>query len=191
MRQKQFKIQNTATGLFWNGYSSSFSESGTTFSSYEDAGNRIESQLKMKHNMNDWLLNAKVIEYEIIVQERETQTAKHCVMTYRFHEHLKKNYGHNFLRTYKKIRNDKTITEPFKYAVNIKRDSFKEFRESLKDLGFSSRHYKKVDEWIWVRDPDVVARIKLLNFDETIVPIADEEDALKALIPVSTTWKIT
>jgi hypothetical protein len=191
MRQKQFKIKNTATGLFWNGYSSSFSESGTVFSSYEDAGLRIDSQFKMKYDVSDWIKTAEVVEYEIIIQEKETQTAKHCVMVYRFHEYLGKQYGVQFLRSYKKIKSDKSITEPYNYAVNIKNSVFPEFRESLKGLGYSSRHYKKVDEWIWVRDPEVVARIKLLSFDEKIVPIADEEKALNALIPVSTNWQIS
>ena len=190
MRQKHFKIKNKTTGLFWNGYSNSFSENGTTFGTYDEAGSRLASQIKAKFDIHSWISQSEIVEYEVIIQEKQVHTPKHCVMQLRYHSYLEEQYGRAFFRAYRKVKADWDESDPHQYAIKIPRCDFDEFRASLKSLGFSSRHYKKVDEWIWVKNPDVVVRIKLLGASEEIIPIGKEEENFQSLVRNSDPWEI-
>lgn len=175
--KKQYKIKDTTSGLFWIGYGSGFNESGTTYASYELAGRSLANQIGLRHqSLIPFLPHLSIVEYEVVIEEKTSYVAQECMFAYRFSLKLGEKHGYRFQNAHRKMKNlEKENPEKiFRYAIKINHTDFTEFRESLKGLGFSSRNYRKVDEWLFTDNPDVVARTKLLSFAETTIDLEAE-----------------
>lgn len=177
MRSRTYKIKNKTTAQFWTGYGSSFTDKGAEWASWDSAAYEIRRQLRLKHSsINAWLNDAEIVEYEVLVNELGTQSLTRAVMRSAFYDRMSKKYGATFTKHYHKLQENETTRGKYKYAIDVRRSEFSEFRVAMKNLGYSSRHYKKTDNWLWIEDEEVMLRAKLLNNVVQSVNIAVEED---------------
>jgi len=176
MSKKCYKIKRTDTNQFWSGYGSAFSIGGQTWNTSESAAYSLQQQLSYRHaSIKDWLHLAVIVEFEIVTNEIGSFTAKEAILRNRLTAKLRKDYGDQFVKHYVKMQQDTTTKNKYKHAVQVYNEDFSEFRETLKGLGYSSRHYKKTDKWLWVEDDEVVLRMKLIEGVSKMVDLAQIE----------------
>lgn len=177
MQRRIYKIKNKQTAEYWTGYGSNFSDKGTEFTSWDAAAYEIRRQLSFKHaSIYGWLTDAEIVEFEVVASETGTRNLVEAVQRSVFYDKLSKKYGKNFLRQYHKICDDPKLKGKFRHALKVSQTEFTEFREAMKGLGYSSRHYKKTDEWLWVEDDEVVLRAKLLDYVTMAINLVQEEN---------------
>lgn len=179
MKSRYYKIKKNDELLFWSGHGSHFSKKGTTFNSLEDIGIALTIQITSwgRHKeITDILTDTTVQEFEISVNNMGSFPIENTIALSELYIEIKADNGIAFLQGFKRIVNDPTIVHNFRFATKINPDSYVEFRKSLKDLGFSSRHFKKIGNWIWYDSSDLGARIKLLSGDIEFVDFTDWRD---------------
>lgn len=181
--KKIYKVKHNITGLFWDGYGDSFSAKGNKWNSVDAASYDIRKQIRYRAtSVNTWINQATVLEYKVFVEETDQVNLKEVLLRDNFHNKLSDAYGSSFIRAYHKIIKCDADRLTFKYAIQIPHAKYAEFREDLKGLGFSSRHYRKVDTWLWISSDDVMLRVKLLDYCSDVVELGKEEQALRQVI---------
>lgn len=161
--EKRYKIKRTDTNQFWTGYGSTFSKTGTSWKSQESVANELANQLRWKHKtILDWIELAEVVEYEVVENEVGATPAQESVKNRVFNKKLETKYGKAFVAEYAKLVKEKGLGF-YKCAILVDYRGYEEFRTNLKNLGHSSRCYKKTRNWIWVNDDDVIVKAKLLG----------------------------
>ncbi len=180
---KQYKIKNKLTGQFWTGYGSKFTDRGTTFTTADSAVYEVKMQYGLKHqSINDWINDVEIVEYEVHTTEIGPHDIKKLMLRNIYMESLTSQYGKYFTRTYYKAIPTLDDRLKYRHVVEVENDSYSEFRETLKRLGYSSRHYKKVDTWLWISDDDVMARIKLLDYCKNTINLAEHEAEYDSMV---------
>jgi hypothetical protein len=180
MRSRNFKIKDTKTGQFWSGYGSAFSDRGSDFASWDAAAYEVNRQIGRHHiTVRDWIKDAAIIEYEVSITEVGSEPLIPMVERSKFYERLKKDYGREFIKNYSRFYENKETRGKYKFAIQVVNSDYAEFRESMKNLGFSSRHYKKTDSWLWIEDEQVMLRAKLLDYVVRAVYLENEEKILQ------------
>lgn len=164
MRSRVYKIKNKKTQQYWTGYGNSFTEKGAEFTSWDGAAYEIKRQARFKYDVNSWLNDAEIVEYEVSITEKGSQTAIYGVQRLSFYEALRSKYGRDFLKHYHKLCENPETKGKYRHAIYVQSGNFVEFREALKRLGYSSRNYKKTDNWCWIESDDVMMRVKLLDY---------------------------
>jgi hypothetical protein len=170
MAKHIYKIQNTKTLLFWSGVCSSFNSQGKKFNSVHSAAYSI--------NINQYLdpaiiLDCQVVKFQVELTVQEKTSLQYAVQRVSFYQRLTQSYGRDFSRSLCNL--EKSGTVEFKYAVSIPPQKISLFQKQMKDLGFSSRCYRKVDNWLWISGNDVLLSIKMLDHHTNIVYLKDEE----------------
>ena len=172
-----YKIKKSDSTEYWTGYSSVFSKNGVAYQTLEDAGAAIQAQLKnSRTGIAKWAQTAQVIAFKV---ETNVVCSYQLTATIELAKHLDKlrsDYGTSFVYGFKLLC--KRYSEPdFKYAVQIRPSEYKDFRETMKGLGYSSRIYKKIGDWIFFSDDDFCVRVKLVDTHSQFVnakPLFDE-----------------
>lgn len=172
MKSRCYKVKKKDTGEFWSGYSSAFSANGITFNSEGEAGYELRKQLSLRHNsIKDWIEQAEIVEYEITTTEVGASSAMTAVLRHQFYEQVIKKHGKSFVKHYSKLQSDPETRDKYKFAIEVNPTTYTDFRDRLKALGFSSRHYKKLEHWIWIENDEVVATAKMLDGHKQIVDL--------------------
>lgn len=158
-----YKIKKSDSKEYWTGYSSQFSKNGVAYQSLEDAGAAIQVQLNNSRNgIRDWADTAQVIAFEVITNAICAYDLTSTVELSRLYDSMRKDNGTSFIYGFKQIlKRDRD--HAFKYAAQIPVGDYASFRATMRHLGFSSRHYKKVGDWIFFTDDDLCMRVKLVG----------------------------
>jgi hypothetical protein len=164
-----YKIKKADSHEYWTGYSSAFSKNGVSYHSLEDAGAAIAAQLKnSKTGIAVWAQTAQVIAFKVEVNAVCSYQLTSTIELSRHYDKMRKDHGVSFIYAFKLLC--KRFPKPdFKYAVQIHQSNYKEFRETMKGLGFSSRAYKKIGDWIFFSDDDFCVRVKLVDAHDKLV----------------------
>lgn len=186
MAKRLFKVKSNTTGFHWEGQGSKFGRKGKYFSSAIEAARglhytQIRPGLGTTYKSYTDFINDLVIEelHPDYYTKIQSFPATDAIEAYKLQTSIIGKYGYTFLCTWLKIAS-KPEYQGGKYLIRIT-DDYVEFRERLKGLGYSSRAYKKLGEWILVFDDDVAMRIKLIdgydqfiNVDTFIVDLMQE-----------------
>jgi hypothetical protein len=186
--QYTYKIQEKTSKHFWTGYGLTLSEtSGCQFANKAAAVRslhhaiRYQQRYKAVGNNNRISLNSysnwEIVEYLIIVKENSTVPAVDAVFEYAFLCSMDNRHGGGFAARYAAATKDQTID--IKYAVSVLKTNFIDLREDLKGLGYSSRHYKKTGNWLWISDPEVMLRMQLLPYISLAINIDDAREQFR------------
>jgi hypothetical protein len=183
MTTRVYKIKNKQTQEFWAGYASEFTKKGTQWTSWDSAAHAIRAQLSYRHHsIKEWVDEAEIVELTVSVQETDAFPLMEKVRLSAFYSALQDKFGKQFVKNYHKLCGD-TPTEPkFKYAVLVAPQKIDDFRTQLKNLGYSSRAFKKTDSWLWITDDDVAVRARLIDGVSQFVNLELEEAEFKALL---------
>lgn len=173
--EKRYKIKRTDTNQYWTGYGSTFSKAGTSWKTQDSIANELANQLRWQHNsILKWLDFAEVVEYEVVEQEVGSMPAQKTIKNRIFDKKIEAKYGRSFMTEYSKLVKEKG--EGFyKCAIQVDYQGYETFRTNLKNLGHSSRCYKKTRNWIWVSDEDVIVKAKLLGDFKQSVNLVEVE----------------
>ena len=164
-----YKIKKFASSEYWTGYSSQFSKNGVAYQSLEDAGAAIQAQLKNSRNgIKTWADDAQVIAFEVVTNVICSYELVSTIELAKLYESMRKDHGTSFIYGFKQLlKRDKD--HAFKYAAQIPLSEYAAFRTTMRDLGFSSRNYKKVGDWIFFSDDDLCMRVKLVGSHSSFV----------------------
>jgi hypothetical protein len=171
-----FKVKHKETGKYWQGYGSNFSVSGKEFRSALDAARQIDlARIRTSvpgQQLKDLVL-IEEFEREVTKSTEPIQTIEtdDALAVVRAYDHVHKKYGYSFCCLWRKVTTQPKFKDA-KYLVKVDQD-YEEFRERLKGLGYSSRHYTKQKDWIILFDDDVAMRVKLLSGYTEFVSMAD------------------
>jgi hypothetical protein len=158
-----YKIKKSDSNEYWTGYSSQFSTNGIAYRSLEDVGTAINAQLSNKRaGIHKWIDTAQVIAFEVITRVVCAYDPVATVELSKLLASMQKDYGRNFVTGFKQLANRNSEYQ-FKYAAQIPPSEYASFRETMKTLGFSSRHYRKYNDWIFFTDDDLCMRVKLVG----------------------------
>lgn len=164
-----YKIKKSDSPEYWTGYSSTFSKNGVAYRTLEDAGAAIQAQLKNSRNgIKTWVDDAQVIAFEVVTNVICSYTLVNSVELSKMFDSMQKDHGRNFLNGFKHVILKHPDLE-FKYAAQIPASEFTSFRDQMKALGFSSRHYRKHQDWIYFSDDDLCLRVKLVSIHTKFV----------------------
>jgi hypothetical protein len=178
LSNRVFKVKHKQTSEYWHGHGSVFGLQGKVFHSALDAAHdidlariRLESNQGHRNRVQNTLANLVIIEE--VNPENHSETinfikTEDAIAAMRLQNAIKAKYGYPFLCLWLKVTS-KPEYENAKYLVKIS-NNYKGFRERLKELGCSSRTYKKLGDWLVIFDDDAALRIKLLDgYDQFIV----------------------
>jgi hypothetical protein len=183
MRSRNYKIKNKTTGQFWTGYGNNFSDRGSDFVTWDAAAYEVRRQIKFGHcSLKSYIAESEIIEYEVAVNEVSTTPLVLAVCRSLQYEKLEGKFGRSFVRQFHKLINNPETLKKFKFAIKISESEYTEFRSAMKNLGFSSRHYKKTDEWLWISDEEVMLRAKLLDYVVMAVYLENEEAEYERMV---------
>lgn len=180
MSSRVFKVKHKETGKYWQGYGSNFSAKGKEFISALVAARQIDIARIRTTIPGQQLKNLVVIEELSTGQSPEviqTIDTDEALGVMRVHDHVRDKYGYSFFCIWHKV----VTLEKYKgakYLVQVKKD-FDDFRERLKGLGYSSRHYSKIKEWLIIYDDDVAMPIKLIEGYDQFIKLDDILDGMK------------
>lgn len=181
-----YKIKKADSKEYWTGYSSVFSKNGVAYTTLEDAGAAIQAQLKnSKTGIAVWSQTAQVIAFKVEINAVCSYQLTSTITLAKYYERLKTDYGISFVAAFK-LLSGRSIESQHKYAVRIQAQKYPEFRSLLKSLGYSSRAYKKLGDWIFFSDDDVCVRVKLIGAHSKFVnvqPLFDEYLACTVATP--------
>lgn len=173
MKSRYYKIKNKE-GEYWSGYSSHFTKSGAEYSTLEDAGSALEYQRSRFHHksINGWITDAEVEEFVVEVRKSNSFNAINIAKLAVLSEQIYDAHGREFHKGFYKLLKEENKFE-VKFAVRIQQDTYSELRSTLKDLGYSSRHYRKTGNWIWFSDEEIGMRIKLIDGELPFVKLEE------------------
>jgi hypothetical protein len=156
-----YKIKKSDSPEYWTGYSSTFSRNGVAYRTLEDVGTAIKAQMtNSRHGIRSWIGQAQVIAFEVVTNVICSYDLTATVELAKLYDTMQNTHGKTFLRGFKQLlkRDPDNI---FKYAIEVATPDIDDFRTSMRDLGFSSRYYRKVGNWFFFNDDDLCVRVKL------------------------------
>jgi hypothetical protein len=171
LSSRVFKVKHKETGKYWQGYGSNYSTKGKEFTSALIAARQIDiTRIRTSipgQQLKD-LVEIEEISTTVDANPIQTIPAEEALAVMQVHDHVREKYGYSFFCLWHKVATQ-TKYEGAKYLVKVKTD-YETFRERLKGLGYSSRHFSKIKDWLVIYDNDVAMRIKLIEgYDEFIV----------------------
>jgi len=175
MKRRYYKVKNKTTEQYWTGYGSKFTDGGAEFTSPEQVGYELRIAVRYHHkSLQNILDDLEVEEFEVSVASSGVlDDALYYIVQSERDSVLVTRYGKSFIRNYLKLNKDENFKP--KFAIRIDPANFSKFKETLKGMGYSSRYYKKTDNWIWTDNDDVVVNTKLIGGYEEIVNLMDIE----------------
>jgi hypothetical protein len=178
LSKRVFKVKHKNTGEYWQGYGSKFSKIGKEFSSALAAARDISITHIRTDVPGQQLKDLVIIEEVSKVKEKQplqTIPTEEALAVVEVHDAVRAKYGYSFFCMWHKVVSEKRY-EGAKYIVKVKDGDYEDFRESLKGLGFSSRHFSKQKDWLIIYDDDVAMRMKLLDRHEMFVALSEITD---------------
>lgn len=175
MKSKYYKLKHTPTGRYWDGYSSKFSATGMKFSSIQILGDQLHRQsntFKLSHDFNQLWANECSVE-EITIVETSSSTnfdLDRISKSSKYMTDLIKLHTRSFYEHYTKMLIKEKGKVKYNYCVVLDYEyPYDEFLESIKNLGYNSRSYKKTYRYLWVEDDTLMSCIVLLgHYSKTI-----------------------
>jgi len=165
-----FKVKHKEIGTYWQGYGSNFASKGKEFPSALIAARQISMARIRAMPSGQQLWDIVVIE-EISpesFQPLQIIPTEDALAVMYVHDFIRDKYGYSFFCLWQKVVTNKKY-DGAKYLVHVKHN-YEDFRERLKGLGYSSRHFAKIKDWLIIYDDEVAMRIKLIDgYDQFIV----------------------
>jgi hypothetical protein len=170
LSSRVFKVKHKETGKYWQGYGSNFSTTGKEFSSALLAARQVDIT-RIRTSIPGQQLKDLVVIEELsptVTQPLQTIPTEEALAVMKVHDHVRLKYGYSFFCLWHKIISREKY-EGAKYLVQVK-TNYEDFRDRLKGLGYSSRHFAKIKDWLIIYDNDVAMRIKLIDgYDQFVV----------------------
>lgn len=178
MSSRVFKVKHKETGEYWQGYGSNFSAKGKEFNSALIAARQIDiARIRTPvpgQQLKDLVDIEEVSHTSEALQVIPTDEALDVM---RVHDYVREKHGYSFFCLWHKVATQKKYYGA-KYLVLVKKN-YDEFRERLKGLGYSSRHYSKIKDWLIIYDNEVAMRIKLIDGYDQFIVLQDILDGMK------------